>query len=305
MSNLSLRDATRTRRRQIKYLNDYFCFRRQFANNPISVDVKVFLQAIFRPRKIILFFPEAPAGSVAFKLCALLGYTISNNPRRRFDVAVKWKDSTYFDPEEFKKIPAGNGRIINAASLDISKHKVNQVFAKVFGYPLAVNPLEFHGKIVEKSDRNASHDGRVLNGPLKPAELLSGRVYQKAIDNSSNIDGLIVDHRMPVIAGVIPLVYLKYRPQQTRFSNKNSFAKLEKVETVFSSSELEKISLMVKEMGLDYGEVDVLRDKDGRIYVVDVNNTPHGPPNGLPNAEAKTALAMMAKDFELLIEGFA
>jgi len=27
--------------------------------------------------------------------------------------------------------------------------------------------------------------------------------------------------------------------------------------------------------------MDVLRDRDGRIYVVDANNTPAGPPNGM------------------------
>jgi hypothetical protein len=33
-------------------------------------------------------------------------------------------------------------------------------------------------------------------------------------------------------------------------------------------------------MGLDYGELDVLRDADdGRLYVVDVNTTPFGPVN--------------------------
>lgn len=32
-------------------------------------------------------------------------------------------------------------------------------------------------------------------------------------------------------------------------------------------------------MGLDYGELDVLRDtEDGKLYVADVNNTPWDPP---------------------------
>jgi hypothetical protein len=32
-------------------------------------------------------------------------------------------------------------------------------------------------------------------------------------------------------------------------------------------------------MGLDYGELDAVRDAaSGRLYVLDVNNTPFGPP---------------------------
>ena len=34
-------------------------------------------------------------------------------------------------------------------------------------------------------------------------------------------------------------------------------------------------------MGLDIGDFDVLRDKDGRLYVVDAAKTPFGPPIGM------------------------
>jgi hypothetical protein len=40
-------------------------------------------------------------------------------------------------------------------------------------------------------------------------------------------------------------------------------------------------------MGLDFGELDILRDNDdGRIYIVDVNNTPSGPRRGVHMQEA-------------------
>jgi hypothetical protein len=67
----------------------------------------------------------------------------------------------------------------------------------------------------------------------------------------------------------------------------------------FSSflKELEQILYLARKMGVDYGEFDVLRDKDKRIYVVDVNNTPAGPPNGLPEGEVKAALERLVKSF--------
>jgi len=49
---------------------------------------------------------------------------------------------------------------------------------------------------------------------------------------------------------------------------------------------------------LDYGELDVLRDNDnGKIYIVDVSNTPWGPPNNISNKEGKIALIKLADTF--------
>jgi hypothetical protein len=57
-------------------------------------------------------------------------------------------------------------------------------------------------------------------------------------------------------------------------------------------------------MGLDYGELDVLRDLgDRRIYVVDVNPTPDGPPNHIGAADSEIALARMADAFNEVFLG--
>ena len=48
-------------------------------------------------------------------------------------------------------------------------------------------------------------------------------------------------------------------------------------------------------LGIDYGELDILRDRDdGRIYIVDVNNTPFGPPNHLPWSDSRRAVRRLA-----------
>ena len=46
---------------------------------------------------------------------------------------------------------------------------------------------------------------------------------------------------------------------------------------MFSVEEEEAILDLAARIGLDYGEIDVLRDADGEIYVVDVNKTPWWP----------------------------
>ena len=290
-------------RHRFKDVRGYYLVRHRAAGNSRLTAAMAAARAVWRPRKTVLFYPERPAkDAVAYQLCALLGYAITTNPRRRFEAAVKWLDATFSDAATLRTIPAAN-HLINAASLDISKSTVGKVFAEVFGYPLTINPAEFHGKIVEKSDQNAAHDGHVLDGPLAPENIRPGCVYQKMIDNAAVPEGLVLDYRLPVFGGTVPLVFLKYRPLETRFSDVNNFrAELAAPGAVFSPAELQKIVLLARKMGVDYGELDVLRDKDGRLYVVDVNHTPHGPPKVLAENETKRALEIMAAAFARLLE---
>lgn len=77
------------------------------------------------------------------------------------------------------------------------------------------------------------------------------------------------------------------------------------VTSVFSGIEKEKILAFTEKFGLDYGEVDVLRDNDdGRLYVIDVNNTPFGPPKHLPPEQSWQALEKMGRYFgEVFLDG--
>jgi hypothetical protein len=126
-------------------------------------------------------------------------------------------------------------------------------------------------------------------------------VAEILIDNITD-DGFACDIRLPVILGQIPLAYLKYRPKETRFSNVNSHAKLISPLDALSAEELAKCITFARSIGLDYGELDVLRDRtDGRIYIVDANNTPYGPPNHLPGPEHYEALSIFEQAFAKFI----
>lgn len=294
----------RDRRASFLDVRGFFSVRRQFASNSVVTDILACIRSACWPKKTILFFPERPPKtSVDYKLCALLGYAITTNPRRRFDVAFKRRDVTFFDQATLQMIPTAMKAIVNAGSIDISKRNIAGVFSGVFGYALEVDPIRHAGDIVEKSDKNATHDGRIVTGPVSSQEIKSECVYQKAIDNSSDANGMMLDHRVVVHGEQIVLVYLKYRPVEKRFSNTNAYVKLEEPKSVFSSTELENIIVLARKLGVDYGELDVLRDRqDGRIYIVDVNNTPWGPPNGLPAQECKIALERLIRSFDVLLE---
>jgi hypothetical protein len=171
---------------------------------------------------------------------------------------------------------------------------VEEHFEGVFGYALRVDPLNFHGKVVRKSIKNASHDGQIVSLPDRTTiGPTCDYVYEHLINNSFRT--FVCDIRVPVILGDVPFAYLKIRPLANRFSNDNTFVKMISPFDVMDMGEFTKILSFCKSIGLEYGELDVLRDYDsGRLFVVDANNTPYGPPNHLSADDADTAICVMA-----------
>ena len=289
-------DTIRFIRYRFKYLDP--------KQHSIFKNIAIPLRSLVSPKTTILFYPDRPASSsIIYKLCAVHGYTMTNNPICSYDVAFKNKDSTFFDLSVLDVL-GSNKNIINQNSVDISKNKVSDVFQRIFGYSLKVDPTTHKGPAVEKSDKNAMHDGRIVNCPVPVESMKDDCVYQKVIDNTVK-DGFVLDYRIPVHGGQIPLVYLKYRPLETRFSNLNDHVELEETSSIFSEKEQLDILKFAAAMGIEYGEFDVLRDnKEGRIYIVDANMTPWGPPNGLPKDLQRKVLLQLADTFKTLVEQY-
>lgn len=126
--------------------------------------------------------------------------------------------------------------------------------------------------------------------------IIPGYVYQRIIN--TQIGDLVQDIRVPIIGEKIPFVYLKYRNVNDRFSNTNSRVEIAETHHILSNQEIDNITQFCQKIGLNYGELDTLRDcEDGSLYVVDVNNTPSGPPNHLPPREQQRALSILATTF--------
>ena len=71
---------------------------------------------------------------------------------------------------------------------------------------------------------------------------------------------------------------VKTKPAEDRFSIHNASVQLCALETIFSPAELDLIGSYAREMQLDWGALDILRDcQSQKIYVVDVNKTDTGP----------------------------
>jgi O-antigen/teichoic acid export membrane protein len=222
----------------------------------------------------ILFYPELPKTyHVLYKVCHRLGYRITNNPKTHADIVINFEDTTYrtLDPvlEELRK----TRRIINIDSTDISKQHVEEVFEEVFGYGMKIDPQVFTGTCVQKSNTNAVHDGKVITCPAEPKE---GYIYQRLIEPECK-PGETMDLRIFIFNDQIPFILKRYKDVKDRF---NLTTRVERVDTteVLSVEEIERTITFSRKMGLDYGEIDALRcSKDGKLYIVDVNNTPAGP----------------------------
>jgi hypothetical protein len=244
----------------------------------------------------VAFYPELPwARAAVFKICHVLGLPMTRSLDRA-DLVVHWEDVTRRPARPELARAAARRPVLNVRCADISKRKVEEVHVAVFGYGIHIDPRAHHGACVRKSDANAAHDGVIVTCPSVSVD--SGYVYQRVIDNTT-ADGYVRDIRVPIFGTIIPFCYVKRRPLEQRFSKDNTTVELVSADAVLSSDEQAHVLRFSAEMGLDYGELDVLRDNgDGRIYVVDVNNTPDGPPNHLPPAVADAAIERMAATFE-------
>ncbi|MBZ0165339.1 MAG: hypothetical protein K8I00_00930 [Candidatus Omnitrophica bacterium] len=250
----------------------------------------------FHRRATILFYPERPRISAfaIIKICRLSGHRISTDPSQPYDLAIYWEDVTWRKPDAVLNAIEQRGRCINGACVDISKKHVQNIFQEVFGYPLAVEPLTAQGDCVKKSNINFKHDGQVIRCPVSAIE--PDYVYQKLINNR-RADNLVEEIRVPIFADRIPFVCLKYRHVNDRFQNYFR-ATIKPSVDIFSANEISLIQRFCARLKLDYGELDILRDNDdGRIYIVDANTTPSGPPRHLPAREEWQAVRLMAETF--------
>lgn len=238
----------------------------------------------------ILFTPDRPHRRYNLRAAATwAGAALASGPEDA-DAAVFFEDATSSIPP-----PAPPGEpALNFGCGDISKGRGARLFEDSFGYPLALDPRTHGGPAVEKSERNGAHDGRIVLCPRAPRP---GHVYQRLIDAVGG-DGMAVDLRTQCVGGAPVLVWIKRRPVAARFLPPNASARLARPKEVFSEGEIAALSRFVTAMGADWCGLDVLRDRDGRIYVVDVNKTDAGPITALPFRDKLRSMALMARALE-------
>lgn len=172
---------------------------------------------------------------------------------------------------------------------------MNDVFKETFGYDLFIDPLKFKGKGLRKSNINGLHSGVAIEFPIK--ETGDGYVYEKIIHCKHGED-LILNYRTIIIKDSIPFVYSTYRPVLDPFGKVIADSHITMTTEAYSPGEIQNILSFCRKMGLDYGELDIIRDDDddGKIYILDCNNTPGGPTK-ITAKEMLQALLTLSKEF--------
>lgn len=258
----------------------------------------VWLKTLTEPRKLAFytwFYARGRPGSDAprlhvfpdplsrpvllWKLARLCNLRITGD-RAACDLACCQQNETWLDVDEKLWPPAGVP-VINGKCIDISKSLVDRLHEEAFGYGMAVDPQRHEGPMVVKSEINAAHDGRIVAGPL--AEPEPGASHQILIDNEIPARGrrpaMVEDLRLMIVGSQTPVAYRKRRLKEDRFANITLEADFVRPEEILSAQELAATVKLARAIHLDLGEIDLLRDRhSGRVYAIDVNKTPHGPP---------------------------
>jgi hypothetical protein len=192
-----------------------------------------------------------------------------------------------------RKVP--DASVINDTYVDDDKAVIQAAFERVFGHSLQVDPRTHSGPAVKKSRANGKHDGAIVQCPI--AEPDPAYVYQTVVNNAVPGD-LVEDLRIHICDYRPVFGYMKYRPLAKRFGNGNTYARLASVFDLCSGEEVASITKFVRELGLEIGEIDALRDRtSGRLYIVDANNTPYGPPNNIEGRDGDLGIRWIADAF--------
>lgn len=238
----------------------------------------------------ILFYPDKLANAYTiFLICKALDYEIVTDPRGAYDICMSWHDTTFRNISYLDRLHD----VINKDCNDISKEKVEEVHKDVFGYGTFIDPENFEGEYVKKNNYNGLRDARIL----KQTEIREeGYIYQKLINNEID-DLLIEDLRIFIIKGKVVMLQKKRRFKDRRFGS-SSYSAVNAELSEFTRDEVIKIELFCKGMGMDYGELDACRDSDGKLYIIDANNTPIGFTHTLNEEDKETSIQILQSAFQ-------
>lgn len=250
---------------------------------------------------MIAYYPQQ-AGPWYTMPLALAGSGI----RRTTDIAsadavLIFDDRTHLASDVRHAFRGSSPKLLNIHATDISKIHVGRIFRDVFGYDLSLDPRHHLGPMVEKSDVNGVHDGRIVNGPLPQGQ--KGFVYQRLVDSTVR-PGVTEDLRCVCVGGEIVQVFRKEKATVARFTTTYLRTTLPEADEVLTPYERKQIAAFCDAMGLDFGSIDVLRDHadSNQIYIVDVNKTCM-PVLSMPVAELRPALRRIGAAVEALILG--
>jgi hypothetical protein len=222
----------------------------------------------------MLFYPHMPKSySKITEICRRLNIQIGEYPCDRdlsnYKLAIHWNYETYCPVDPVLNIVSVQLRVLNLAVTNVSKSYVDKIFTQVFGYSTLIDPFQQFGYAIRKSEKQAAHDATII--PL-PVVSEPGFIYQKLLDSRCS-PSLCFDIRVPVFKNEIPFAFLKYKLIGEPIKSLAKVEFIEDPQTILSPQEIYNILKFSQAFGLDFGEIDLIRNNsDGRLYILDVNN---------------------------------
>lgn len=218
---------------------------------------------------IVCFYPDMPSKSnKVWNICKGLNFRMTNDPSKDHDLLIRWDIDTIAKKDVWEALPKHiKDTAINGLIEDVSKSYVDSCFEEAFGYSSLVNPKTHKGRCVEKSEKQYAHDGMIRQCPLEPKP---GKVYQKLIDTRQS-PNILRDYRVNIMGDQIVSVTIKEIDMAKMFGIQHEGI-LKYANQVFDFATIKKIQKFCDIFCLDFGELDMLQDADGKWYIIDVNN---------------------------------
>ena len=214
----------------------------------------------------VLFYPNKVISYARIrKIFKLIKWEIIEDINTDFDLAFYWNTKTINKPDETILKLSESFPVINLNCNDVSKSNVARVYKNVFGNTLEIDPEKYTGRaVVKRNIGQGDKSGKIVNCPCKKME---GWHYQKLIQDISS--GLIQEFRV-FIVGEIIAVNEKQKKIKNRFATIVEKNEDKLINEVFNDEEVKKINQFCKQIGAEYCELDIIRDKE--LYIIDVNN---------------------------------
>lgn len=229
-----------------------------------------------------------------WNMAKVCGFNLENGKSNNNGITIVFEDRTQIDKAA---LPPEASTWINGRCLDIRKSTVAKLYTEISHRSLLVNPKEYKDQMVQKLEKNGTHSGKIIHGPI--TKILANYVYERLINNETNNESEIKDMKVVIVGSQIPLIYEIYRDKNKRFKSYGRDTKIASTDGLLSKNEQEEILTIANKIGLDFGEMDVLRDKaNSHIYIVDINKTTVSPPADLTFAERTKALRIIGRAFE-------
>ena len=214
----------------------------------------------------VLFYPEKVISYARIReIFKLIRWEIIEDINKDFDIIFYWNTKTVNKPNKVILKLSESFPVINLRCNDVSKSNVTKIYEKIFNNTFKIDPERHTGRAVAKRNLGqGDKSGKIINCPYKKE---GGWHYEKLLQDISI--GRIQEIRAYIVGGLIA-VNEKQKKISNRFHTivkKNEYKLINKV---FNNDEVEKINQFCKEIGAEYCELDILRDKE--IYIIDVNN---------------------------------